>query len=502
MRKIVFLYCSVLLASQLYAQTPALLQTDSLQRYIQTAMNAWRIPAVAVCIVKDGRIVHQQAYGIANLRTKQPVNTQTVFPIASISKTFTGTLFATMEADKLISLNDHVTKWLPGFRMKDSLYSQELILADILSHRSGWKTFQGDLINTESDLDYPKMIQLFSQQKPAYPLRTRFGYSNFGFMIAGEAVKSITGRSWNTYLHQRLIAPLGMHRTFVDANLIMQDQNKAAGHSLVADSLVALTEDKIEPFGHGGMYASIEDLGKWMQVLLNKGKGADGQVIPESALEKMWSSHTIIGKSRAADRQQYFKTYGIGWEIMQYHDHEIMQHNGAYSGALTSLTVIPSMQVGVVVLTNQDNHILQETLKWQIIDAYLKREMPDYTKQQIERQAARKKSSNQQESAPLSEAFAIDMQQIVGDYFCTGYGKASIRFQAGQYILKLEHHPALSGVLTEMGKEQLLCTYNHPMFGKMPFRFKLKAGKVESFELLVDPFVEADAYLFSKVVKK
>lgn len=79
MRKIVFLYCSVLLASQLYAQTPALLQSDSLQRYIQTAMNAWRIPAVAVCIVKDGRIVHQQAYGIANLRTKQPVNTKTVF---------------------------------------------------------------------------------------------------------------------------------------------------------------------------------------------------------------------------------------------------------------------------------------------------------------------------------------------------------------------------------------------------------------------------------------
>ncbi len=385
--------------------------------------------------------------------------------------------------------------------MKDSLYSQELMLSDILSHRSGWKTFQGDLINTESDLDYPKMIQLFSQQKPAYPLRTRFGYSNFGFMIAGEAVKSITGNSWNKYLHKRLLAPLGMSRTFVDASLIAQDQNKAAGHSIVSDSLVALTADKIEPFSHGGMYASIEDLGKWMQVLLNKGKGAVGQIIPESALEKMWMSHTIIGKSRAADRQQYFKTYGIGWEIMQYHNHEIMQHNGAYSGALTSLTVIPSMRLGVAILTNQDNHILQETLKWQVIDSYLKREVPDYTKQQIERQAARKTESTQQASAAQTEAFAIDMQEIVGDYFCEGYGKASIRKQSGQYILKLEHHPALSGVLTAMGKEQLLCTYNHPMFGKMPFRFKLKDGKVQSFELLVDPFVEADPYLFNKVAK-
>lgn len=502
MRKIISLYCCILFTTLANAQAPALMQSDSLQRYIQAAMKAWRIPAVAVCIVKDEKIVHQQAYGVANVYTKQLANTQTVFPIASISKTFTGTLFATMEADKLISLNDLVAKWLPGFRMKDTLYSQQLMLADILSHRSGWKTFRGDLINTESDLDYPKMIQLFSQQKPIYPLRTRFGYSNFGFMIAGEAVKSITGSSWNKYLYKRLLAPLAMSRTFVDASLIAQDQNKAAGHSIVSDSLVALIADKIEPFSHGGMYASIEDLGKWMQVLLNKGKWTDAQVIPESALDKMWMSHTIIGKSRAADRQQYFKTYGIGWEIMQYNSQEIMQHNGAYSGALTSLTVIPSMQLGVAVLTNQDKHILQETLKWQIIDAYLKREVPDYTKQQIERQAARKSAGGQQEASPPPAAFAIDMQEIVGDYFCEGYGKASIRKESGQYILKLEHHPALLGVLTAMGKEELLCTYNHPMFGKMPFRFKLKAGKVESFELLVDPFVEADAYLFHKVVKK
>lgn len=465
-------------------------------------MKAWKIPAVAVCVIKDGKIVYQRAYGMTNVNTKQSVNTQTVFPIASISKTFTGTLFATMEADKIISLNDRVDKWLPGFKMKDTLYSQQLILADILSHRSGWKTFQGDLINTESNLDYPIMIKLFSQQKPAYPFRTRFGYSNFGFIIAGEAVKSITGITWNKYLQKRLLYPLGMNRTLVDIDAITRDQNKVTGHSMLSDSLVALNSDKIEPFSHGGMYASIEDLGRWMQVLLNRGKLADQQVIPASAIDKMWMSHTIIGKSRVADRQQYFKTYGIGWEIMQYHNQEIMQHNGAYSGALTSLTVVPSMQLGVAVLTNQDNHIVQETLKWQIIDAYLNRDVPNYTKQQIERQASRKNESNQQQTVPVIEKFTLDMSQIVGDYFCEGYGKATIKNQSGHYILKLEHHPALFGVLTSFNKEQLLCTYNHPMFGKMPFRFKINNGRVESFELQVDPFVEADPYLFNKVAEE
>lgn len=502
MRKLFLLCCFGFIMISLNAQSPILLQSDSLQRYIHTAMQAWRIPAVAVCIVKDGKIVYQQAYGTANMQTKQPVNIQTVFPIASISKTFTGTLFATMEADKLISLNDQVAQWLPGFAMKDSLYSKQLMLADILSHRSGWKTFQGDLLNTESDLDYAAMIQLFSKQKPVYPLRTRFGYSNFGFMMAGEAVKKITGESWNAYIRKHLLKPIGMSRTLVDASAIISDTNRAFGHSLVADSLVVNTLDKVEPYSHGGVYASIEDLGKWMQVLLNKGKWADAQVIPESAIDKMWMSHTIIGKSRAADRQQYFKTYGIGWEMMQYHNQEIMQHNGAYSGALTSLTVIPSMQLGIAIITNQDNHILQETLKWQIIDAYLKREVPDYTKQQIERQAARRKEVGNQKPVQATEAFSIGLQAIVGEYFCDEYGKASIKYESGKYILRLAHHPSLQGVLSPYNKDQLLCTYNHPMFGKMPFRFKIVDREVQSFELLVDDFVEADPYLFLRVVDK
>lgn len=488
------------LASTINAQEISLFKGDSLDRYIGKALDEWKIPGAAVYVVKDGKVILQKGYGVRNWDTHSKVDEQTIFPIASISKTFTGTLFATLEAEGKVSLNDLVKKWLPDFSMKDKLYEQQITLTDILSHRSGWKTFQGDFINTESSLNYPTMIQKFTQMPPAYPIRTRFGYSNFGFIIAGECVKSITKQNFNTYLKNRFLIPLGMNRTLVYEAEIKNEQNMAFGHTLINDSITVLPPDKVEPYSHGGIFASITDLGVWVNTLLNKGNWEGKNVIPENAINKMWLSNTIIGKSRAADREMYFKTYGLGWEILQYQNREVIQHNGAYSGALTSLTLVPSLQLGIVILTNQDNHILQETLKWQVIDAVLQKNAPNYTLTAIERRKQRKIENinfNKEQKEEI-EKFAVDLDAILGTYLCDYYGKATIKKENSNYILILEHHPKLIGVLTPYKKDQLTCQYNHPMFGKVQFPFKVENNKVKGFTLFVDSFVEADGYEFRK----
>lgn len=487
--------------SEATSQVNISLKNDSIDNYIQTAIEEWQIPGVAVCIIKDGEILLQNGYGVRDINTKQRVNEQTIFPIASVTKTFTGTLFASLEAEKKISLNDLVSKWLPTFSMKDKIYEKQITLTDVLSHRSGWKTFQGDFINTETNLDYSSMIHLFGQQTPAYPIRTRFGYSNFGFMIAGECVKNITGQNWNEYLQKRFLIPLEMERTLVFEKDIINDTNKVSGHTTVNDSLIVLSPHKIEPFSHGGIYASIKDLGIWMKVLLNKGNSENKTIIPESAIEKMWQSNTIVGKSKAADRELYLKTYGLGWEIFQYNNVEVMQHNGAYAGTLTSLAVVPKLNLGVAILTNQDNHLLHETLKWQIIDAYLQKDAPNYTLNNIERQKKRKAENNSQlkESKTKTENFSTSMNAIVGTYYCDYYGKADIKKIGNDYILSLEHHPKLQGVFSAYNKNELTCTYNHPMFGKVQFPFIVENNRVKSFKLFVDGFVESDGYEFKKL---
>lgn len=505
MKNFIKLYLGFFLANtyglMLHAQQPAFI-IDSLDSYVTNAMKSWQIPGVAIGVIKDGKVIIQKTYGVGNWHTKTVLDEKTVFPIASISKTFTGTLFATLEAEEKISTNDLVKKWLPSFEMQDKLYEQQITLADILSHRSGWKTFQGDLLNTESNLDYPSMIRLFGNQSPFYPIRTRFGYSNFGFIIAGQCVKNITKQTWSEYLMNRFLNPLGMKRTLVSIEDIKNETNKVATHTILNDSLAVLPPDIIEPYSHGGIFASIQDLNLWMKVLLNKGNSDDKNIIPEKAITKMWQSNTIIGKTKAADREMYFKTYGLGWEILQYQNLEVVQHIGAYSGALTSLSLVPNLNLGVVILTNQDNHQLQETLKWQVIDAYLQRQSPNYTLATLEHQKKRtlEKKGQPKENGLAIENFEIDLGAIEGMYFCDYYGKAYIKKVKQEYIITLEHHPNLQGVLSTYQKDKLTCTYNHPMFGKVQFPFVIEKNSLKSFTLYVDGFVESDGYVFKKIL--
>lgn len=313
-------------------------------------------------------------------------------------------------------------------------------------------------------------------------------------------MNSITQQSWNDYLRNRFLEPLGMTRTLVFEGDIKEESNKVAGHSLLNGRLVVLPPDKVEPYSHGGNYSSIHDLGIWMKVLLNKGNFNGKNIIPENAINKMWQSQTIIGKARAADREYYFKTYGLGWEITQYGNKEIVHHNGAYSGALTSLTLVPQLKLGIAILTNEDSHMLHETLKWQMIDTFLGKETPDYTKAAIERQ--RKRKAERQIPLQLDhaekESFATDLEAIAGKYHCEAYGGATIKKVGEEFVLTLEHHPQLQGVISPCSGSKLTCTYNHPMFGQVQLPFLIEKDKVKSFTLFVDDFVEAGGYEFKK----
>lgn len=495
------LVLSLFIGSLVNAQSNELLQKDSLDIYIHQAMEAWKIPGVAVCVIKDGEIIFQKGYGVSNRDTKDPVNLQTVFPIASISKTFTGAIYARLEAEGVISLNDLVVDWLPNFQMKDKLYEQQLMLIDILSHRSGWKTFQGDLLNTESSMDFDLMIEKFGQQTPTYPIRSKFGYSNFGFIIAGQAIKNITTQEYTTYLKSRLLDPLGMDRTLVYEEEIKDDKNKAAGHTVLNDSIILLPQDREKPFSHGGIYTSIQDMAFWVKTLLNNGTLDGKSVIPESAITKMWQSHTIIDKRRAADRRKYLNAYGLGWEIMQYQNTEVISHGGAYAGALASIALVPDINLGIIILTNQDAHMLQETLKWQLVDAFLNKKAPNYTLNTIEFQNRQETKGPEvtSEKEEEIENFDIHLNGIIGTYECAYYGKAKIEKVNDQYVLSLEYHPTIQGVFSQYKRDQLTCRYNHPMFGETNFPFVIENGKVESFTLFVDGFIESDGYLFTKI---
>src|SRR6202012_1366051 len=161
---------------------------DSLDVYVNRALTNWRIPGVAVCIVKDGKVVMMKGYGIKELGLNSKVDENTLFMIGSNTKAFTATALAMLQDQKKLSLDDRVSKYLPQWKLDDQYASQEAIIRDLLCHRIGFRTFQGDFTFYNTDLTREQVIEKMSHVKAAYPFRTKWGYTNSAFLTAGQII--------------------------------------------------------------------------------------------------------------------------------------------------------------------------------------------------------------------------------------------------------------------------------------------------------------------------
>src|SRR6187402_3162833 len=217
---------------------------DSIDIYVNRALIEWKIPGVSICIVKDGKIALIKGYGVKEVGTNDKVDENTLFMIGSNSKAFTATALALLEAEKKLSLDDKVQKWLPDFKLYDPWVAKEAVISDLLCHRLGFETFQGDFMFFDTDLSTAEMRDRFGKLKPLYGFRSKWGYTNAAFMTAGEIIPKVTGKSWAEFLKEKIFLPLKMNNTLALAKDILSASNKASAHTVWKGEL-----EKV-PYGH------------------------------------------------------------------------------------------------------------------------------------------------------------------------------------------------------------------------------------------------------------
>src|SRR5687768_2414849 len=192
---------------------------DSLDSYVEKALKEWQIPGVAVCVVKDGKVVVMKGYGIKELGSNEKVDGNTLFMIGSNTKAFTATALALLQSNLpedragKLSLDDKVQKWLPTFRLHDPWVTKEANLRDLLCHRLGFETFQGDFTFFDTDLTTQQVREKWAKVEPLHSFRGQWGYTNAAFMTAGEVIPKASGKTWAAYLQEKIFQPLGMTRT-------------------------------------------------------------------------------------------------------------------------------------------------------------------------------------------------------------------------------------------------------------------------------------------------
>lgn len=292
---------AVLLVWNAAAQTQKLpvFIADSLDHYVTQSLKSWNIPGVAVGIVKDGQVVWCKGYGIKEIGTENLVDENTLFMIGSNTKAFTGTAMAMLEYDKKCSLEDKVTKWVPCFKMHDPWVTQHANLIDIMSHRLGFETFQGDFMYFDTDLSDAEMLEKIGTVEPMYDFRTKWGYCNAGFFVAGQAIKSISGEPWNAYLQEHIFTPLQMNHTFTKVAEIQNDANASKPHSFIDFQLQEIPYGGLDLLGPAAsMSSGVADLNHWTLALLDSGRYEGQNVIPQKVINRTREPESIIGNGR------------------------------------------------------------------------------------------------------------------------------------------------------------------------------------------------------------
>jgi CubicO group peptidase (beta-lactamase class C family) len=430
---------------------------DYVDNVVERARKEFDVPGIAVAIVKDGNVVLAKGYGVRKMGDPAPVTPQSLFRIASNTKAFTAAALAILVDEKRIRWDDPVTQYLPAFQMYDPYVTREMTIRDLLTHRSGLGLGAGDLMFfPPSDLSREEIIRRLRFIKPATSFRTTYAYDNLLYLLAGQIIPAVTGRSWDDFVTDRIFKPLGMTNSFTSTDALKKGKDVAIPHSKLSGTLEPLPQEDVDNNAPAGAIVScVADLAKWMNLQLAGG----AKIFTAAQNKEMWSGQTILPISDTAKDdppafaaiQPSFHTYGLGWDLRDYRGKKLVSHGGALSGFLSRTALIPELKLGVVVLTNQETSA-QSAIANAVLDHYLGAPETDWVaaysalakKQHAEgdkalKQAAGKRSSDTHPSLPLT-AYA-------GRYRDAWYGDIRIEEDHGKLHLFFTHSPDLAGEL-------------------------------------------------------
>ncbi|HEY4154489.1 MAG TPA: serine hydrolase [Puia sp.] len=477
---------------------------EGIDRYIESGLKDWNLPGLAVVIVKDGKVVLMKGYGVKDIQSGAPVDTNTLFMIASNTKLFTASSLALLETRGSISLNDPVTKYFPHYRLYDSVSTKLVSLRDLLSHRIGTKTFQGDFTFWNTSLSRTEIMKRMRLLKPSKPFRQDFGYCNSCFLVAGQVIPVVTGESWENFVQTKLLDPLRMSHTLILSTGV-------AGQPDVATPYTSSYSRKLNrvPYDNwnnlapaASIVSTVSDLSHWLEMQLDSGRYEGRQVLPWAAVQKTRDINTIVSSRKSAVLPMHFTGYGLGLFAGDYAGRQIYWHTGGAGGMVSNVCFVPEERLGIAILTNNDNQNFYEALRYQILDSYLGVPYVNRSRQSL---AGFEKTAGEQ----LSEIdhWKEDMKgnkpelplaSYTGVYSNPLYGTIKLKQEKNQLIINFNTKPDLSATLDYLDQGDWLLTYNNIEYGIFKVRFALKNGKVRSLITKQNPFVEHDPYVFTK----
>lgn len=467
------------------ASSHAQLDTVAFRTYLKSVYEDFDLPSMAVAVVKDGDVIISEGYGKKSKTDPSAPDDQTLYAIASLSKAFTAASVAILVEEGKLDWKDPVVKHLPWFKLHDEYVSAHMTIEDLLCHRSGLITFDGDLLWYGSTYSRKEAVERLSTRPLTHGFRETFGYQNLMFMTAGEVIAAASGMTWDAFVKSRILDPLGMDRTTSDFNVFSKDNNIAKPH-------IDGREIFMMSYNNSGATAALNsstgDMVKWLNFWQNDGIVNGDTVLSARSIQKIWSLHTPLGTGNF-DKQNgtNFKGYGLGWFLMDYDGKKVAHHGGGLPGYITKVAVSPDDDLSIVVLTNDmssaSSMLMYATLDWLHGKDYAQR-----SKQFLEfKESGAKRDSEAKEKRLKTKGDATKMlpkTDYVGLYEDQMYGEAEVMMKDEKLVLILKPAKELfSGYLSDWDDHVFRFDHNDPFLTYGLIKFDVKLDKVNGFTI-------------------
>jgi CubicO group peptidase (beta-lactamase class C family) len=419
---------------------------SSLDRYINSSMQDWKVPGASVAIVRDGAVVYMKGFGVRDIRTNEPVTADTLFDIGSCTKAFTSAAVAMLVDEGKMQWDGKVNIYIPFFHLRDPFADQNVTLRDLLTHRTGVPG--ADLlwyVNPRASRE--ELIRKLAYVQPNAGFRSKFEYQNLMYVAAGYAVGQVAHSTWDEFTQSRLFAPLGMTESDTSAAEAQKAPDHATPHEQSPDgSVKAIPWRNIDSVGPAGsINSSARDMAKWIVFQLGDGMYQGKRLISEQSMREMHSAQMVISlegeipKVFFPDSMQL--SYGLGWFVQDYRGHQLIIHAGDIDGFATMVVLIPEIHTGYFAVINMGS-LYRQVLSNQIADQLL--HLPDvgwserFKKMRMELRAEEKAGQAWQSKRTPGTHPSRDLSAYAGLYQNPAYGVAEIGFQNGKLTLHLQ----------------------------------------------------------------
>lgn len=375
MKRILLFFVFSLLSQFVFGQDYSS-EIKELDAYIENSRQDWKIPGIAVAVVKDGKLLLSKGYGERKLGSGKLVDTKTIYNIGSTSKAFTAAAMGILVDEGKLNWDDKVSDYMPEFQLKDAYVSKDMRVRDLLTHNLGLPN--ADYLWANTDMRPAEILHRMRYLKPAYPLRAGYTYQNIMYLAAGELIAKVSGVSWADFITDRIFQPLGMKNSYATKARSQVEKNRSIAHHYRygTSEIIPIEDFNADSIAAAGaIWSNIEDMSLWVKCMLDTARYEGGQLLKAGTWAELFKPHALIPQSQFYPTTQLtqpkWTSYSLGWFQHDYQGKALDFHTGSLPGTMAMIGLMHEEGIGYYFLGNLDHAELRHALMYKVFDTFL-----------------------------------------------------------------------------------------------------------------------------------